>query len=164
MTVINSVEKEVRDMVLLFKKEFFEKFGVYPDVYYNLLADESESRKLVSLKSLEELVNETYDTMFPGHCHNGGIRTKHRKREIVLFRQIFFVIGLDLGFGPSYLGCFLNFDHATVIHSRKAIKNLLDSNDKDTITYYTSVKNAFKKRFSYDGNVLQNSGSGLDAE
>jgi hypothetical protein len=162
MAIINNVESEAKGMIAIFKKDFFEKFGVYPDVYYNLIPD--EPRKSVSLKAFEELVNQVYESVFPNSCYEGGIRSRKRKREIVIFRQLFFSLAQEMGFGPSYLGCFLNFDHATVIHSRKAIRNLLDSNDRDTVLYHNLVKDAFKKRFSPDGNVFQNIGSRADTE
>lgn len=62
----------------------------------------------------------------------GQIRTKTRKREIVIARQLL-VYYARMWFGLSYAelgGLIGGRDHTTAIHSRQSIQDLLDTKDE----------------------------------
>ena len=63
-----------------------------------------------------------------------ALEAKTRKREIVYARQIVMFLAVGMGLGSlAEVGAQVGGkDHATVLHARKTINNLLDAGDKKT--------------------------------
>lgn len=149
-------------MIREFSQKFFERFDIYPAVIYT-------NNKIYTVKTgllpLEQLVNELLieriiaDPDLFDKLKDRGIKTRIRNRTVVIYRQIFVKVAHDLGYGPSVIANHLGFDHATAIHSTKTINNLLDIKDPQIVLIYTQISNAYKKRFSNDGDV-QSHGEG----
>jgi hypothetical protein len=150
-----------QDMVSRFRKEFFDIFGVYPRVDYSFRA---MGLPRVSLSLLEDLVNEVLQEHHPKYSTPMGIRHRSRKRPLVLHRQSFFKIAKEVGYGPLVSATHIGFDHANAIHGTKIMKSLLEIQDPLATKVYNTILDAYKKRFSDDGDVQQDSSGESDTE
>ena len=63
-----------------------------------------------------------------------------RKREFVIFKQIFCYVCNKLGFTLQYIGAHINKHHASVIHSIRQIKGLLEIGDHQICEAYEALK------------------------
>ncbi len=148
MTKLSSEEKKdavIENDINYFKTSFFEKHGCVPVVHIKKGSVPGELYRNVSLAKLEALSNmmliEVHGDIYPK-----GIRTTNRKRETLLYRQMFFKIALEYGYTLKETGTFLksdNFkgwDHATVLHGQRTINNFLESKDKLACGIYDKIK------------------------
>ena len=71
------------------------------------------------------------------------MKSKCRKREIVTARQVFFYLARETfpKMGLKTLGAMLDKDHATVIHSSKAVKDLIEAKDKTILEILKKLEN-----------------------
>lgn len=158
----NKTRDEIADELI---NEFMEKFhkalGVYPLVTYSM-------RKItmvrVSLSELESLTNEVYQKWFPEAYVSDGIRNRLRRRTTVAFRQVYMKIASDMGHSLDSTGRFIGYDHATVLHAKRNVNNLLDCKDPEITKIYNLVYYAAKERYGHDGDVRQNDGGKSVAE
>lgn len=149
------------EMVSRFRKEFYCTFGVYPLVNYSF---HKGNLPRITLKMLETLVNEMMEEYYPKFYTPMGIRMRNRWREIVVHRQVFMKIAQDIGYGPLITATHIGYDHASAIHAKKNINALLETKDDLVVRTYNTVIDAYKKRFSDDGDVQQDSASESDTE
>lgn len=79
----------------------------------------------------------------------GELKSKSRKREIVICRQIVAYIAYKEGYGSySVIGVAQGgFDHSSVIHSVQTIENHLSLKDKETIRIMKQLSNFHKIKF-----------------
>jgi len=56
------------------------------------------------------------------------VRSQKRKRELVDVRMIMSVALLDKGYHPKIIGKYINRDRSTVLHHKKIVSNLLETN------------------------------------
>lgn len=70
------------------------------------------------------------------------IESKSRKRELVLYRQLFcYFMMKSKAFSLKSVGELIgNRDHTTVIHSVNTIQDLIDINDWQVVTSYNKIK------------------------
>lgn len=149
------------EMVSRFRKEFYATFGVYPVVNYSF---DKTGLPRITLKMLEQLVNDVMEEEDPEFYTPMGIRLRTRKREIVMYRQAFLKIAYDIGYGPSVSATHIGYDHATAIHGNRHMVALLETHDVLATRIYNTVINGYKKRFSDDGDVQQDSSGESDTE
>lgn len=140
------LNEEVLIFVNAFKSEFYNRFGTVPGVIYKLNMDKFYP---IDLYTLEEICN-AYIT----GPHN--IKSKVRMRNIVLIRQIFFYIGSKMGYTLTKLANFIDFDHATVIHSIKTISNLIEIKEPNTIINLKLINDEIEKRTANTYNTRNN--------
>jgi chromosomal replication initiator protein len=68
------------------------------------------------------------------------ISLKTRKREIVVCRQmVYHVLSMYFDYSLAFIGRLFKQDHATVIHAKKTIRNLLFS-DREILKRYETIK------------------------
>lgn len=103
----------------------------------------------ITLKQLEEVTNDCLHKQLGSYKYPEGIRTKTSKREVVIYRQVFCIIALRTGYGPSEIGTHLNISHATVIHSRGVMDNLLEYKNPQATLVYKDINNEIKKRYGF---------------
>lgn len=152
MTDMEDIRRRANIIVRRFQEDFYKIFGAYPVVTYHL---SSEPLPRLDLFVLEDLINLVYQTNHPKLYTSKGIRTRVRKRDIVIYRQVFFYLAQALGHGPKHASQHLGFNHATAIYSRENIKNLLDAGDTEVTRIFNNVIYEYKKRFSNDGAIQQ---------
>jgi chromosomal replication initiation ATPase DnaA len=162
----NKKNKEAADIMIHdFCQKFLDTFHIYPNVTYSISKQPLEK---ISLNMLLDLVNElllqeiSEDDPIYESVKKEGVKLLSRKRFVVLYRQTFMSIANNVGYGPTTLARFLGFDHATVIHGCRKIKDLIETKDPETIIIYTRVTNAYKIRFNNDGDVQPDSGEESD--
>jgi hypothetical protein len=141
---------EAEEMIKDFTSKFYEKFGFWPVVKFNI---NSFFIPPLSLTQAEEIVNHIFKKHIPEGYPPEGIRSKLRRQQVVLHRQIFFKIARESGYGLKTIGEFVGFDHATVLHSTTNIANKLEIKDMDVVRTYNLIKNEIQDRHGNDGNV-----------
>lgn len=149
------------DMVSRFRKEFYGTFGVYPMVNYSF---HRGSLPRVTLKELEELINNMMEEHYPKFYTPAGIRMRLRRREVVLHRQVYMKLAQDIGYGPLVTAKHIGFDHVSAMYGKKHMQELLETNDLLARNIYNTIIDAYKKRFSNDGDVQQDSSGESDTE
>lgn len=122
------------------------------------LSDVTTSDKL---NTLEDIVLKTM------HIHNPDLKyiksmvVKSRRRDIILWVQTFTYIGRKMGFTTTRIGKFINRDHATVLHSVKAVENALFTKEADLNQIYKQVLNSIKE---YVGTITADPSGKNDTE
>jgi hypothetical protein len=145
-------QDSVGNLINNFKKQFYNLTGVLPIIIYPM---QGNYQNKIDLKKLSDLVNEIFKENFPDDYPENGISNRCRKRIIITFRQVYFKIGVEMGHTIDSIAKNIGYDHATVIHSRKNVSNLLEYNDPLTVSTYKKIKYATKERYGYDGDVQQ---------
>ena len=100
----------------------------------------------LSLSEMISVVDADLLAMFP-NLYKGGIKSKSRKRELVLKRQVLCVLGRDMGLNLAVIGKELGIDHATVIHSIKNINSLLDTGNPEAMRTFKDINNLIKQYY-----------------
>lgn len=105
-----------------FKAEFLAKFGEIPNVTHTIGVIPGVFR--ITLPKLEKAVDNVL-LRDSEACARGvkSVRNKARFRPFIFYRQVMLKLASDMGYGPSELERFFLVDHATVIHSRRIIRN-----------------------------------------
>lgn len=144
------------EMIIAFAKEFYKVIGTYPLVSYSL-----SQRVLmkIPLVELEELVNQIFEENYSDQYLYNGIRNRTRKRPTVTFRQLYMKIAADMGYGLESIGASIGFDHATVIHAKKQIGNLLECKNPEILKQFNLIYHAANNKYGHDGDVQQDDGS-----
>lgn len=131
-----------------FKTDFQIMYGISPVVIYTLKPDVYFP---IPLTDLEEICNSFID--FSG---KRNIRDKTRRRHIVLIRQIFFYIGYKMRYTTIYLAKYLDFDHSTVVYSKKLISDLLDINNPEIVNKIKLIYDEVEKRIRTNSIIQPN--------
>lgn len=71
------------------------------------------------------------------------INTKSRNRSLVIARQISMYIMLKNNYSLSEAGSIFNKDHATALHARNAVSNLIET-DKNYRALIAEIEQCFK--------------------
>jgi hypothetical protein len=121
-----------------FKTDFESLYDTTPVVIYTL---KDEVTYPISLNELEKICDAFIEPNSKLH-----IREKNRKRNIVIARHIFFYIAYKMGYTTTYLGEYLGWDHASVIHGKKSVNNLLDINDSELVNKVKQIYDEVEKR------------------
>ncbi len=130
--------------------------------YSTVWKDEIEALSVVTtsdkLKTLERIVLNTMHINNPDLKYIKSMIVKTRRRDIMLWVQTFTYIARKMGFTTIKIGKYINRDHATVLHSVKAVENALFTKEADLTQIYKQVLNSIKE---YVGTITANS-SGKD--
>jgi len=115
----------------------FNSKNAYCSPYFNYIKTEliesrfpTNTEQKVLIQKICKVFNCTIDSFY----------SKTRKRNVVIARQLFMTI---MSFDLKHLGnagALVGKDHATVLHSKKKIKEIFDTND---FLYYKQVRNIF---------------------
>jgi hypothetical protein len=159
-----NIKQAASNLIEKFKSEMTQLTGIEPVVIFSL--NEAEPMSPLMLEELENMMNAHCRKVYADletWCQH-GIRTRHRKREIVLYRQIFYYIARKMGYGLSFTGDYLGFDHATVLHGSRTIENLLDAGDHNATKLFNTLIDEYKKRLELKRVVQPNDNSGANTK
>lgn len=145
----NTKEEEAAAYVARFKWMFRRKFGCTPLVKYKVGLRHFNS---ITLKELLYIINIKLNEKSPEHLPN-GIATKCRYRYIVEYRQMYFKIAKEMGFGVIDIGQSIGYNHATVIHGANNVKNLLATNNKDMVRLNNEIEKAIYEFLNHESIV-----------
>ena len=152
---MKETEKQIELFIEKFKESFHRNFGTVPHVFY----DKTKEIPVISLSKLLTLMQDIVDNDPILSSLNIKIKSKSRKREVVLYRQCCFKIARLQGFTLDTIGKTFAVNHSTVLYGIRCIDNLLEVNDYDALHIYTKIKHEIKKKYGYDGNVESNNHS-----
>jgi chromosomal replication initiator protein len=87
--------------------------------------------------SKEDIINIVCEVM---EIHPDLISLKTRKREIVVCRQmVYYFLSIYFDYSLAFIGRLFKQDHATVIHAKKTIMNLVHT-DRNIRRSYETIK------------------------
>ena len=135
-----------------FKELFLKEYGL--ELIVVISAVKSNFSR-VDIKLLEDITNDICERLYP-EKYPQGIRQKIRDRELVVLRQCFFKIALNMGYSLSNIGLYLGFNHATVIHGNKVITSLIDTANSQVVFNYNLILNELKERSRANADIQPN--------
>lgn len=136
---------EAERMIKQFCSEFYEKFGFWPMIKFNM---KSLLTPKLKLEDLKDIVNAVFKESFPDIYTDEGIMLKTRKHLTLMHRHIFYKIAREVGYTYKDIAVYSGFDHATIIYAVRRISDLLDVKDQQLTESYNLVKNEIQIRHS----------------
>ena len=124
---------EMTNEIQVFKNEFESKYNKNLNI---LVSDHSD---VVVNVRLEKIVLGTMRSIYPD-LRMRSLGKDNRKREFVIFKQLFCYMCSKMGFTLQYIGAHINKHHASVIHSIKQVEGLLEINDPQLHRAYKKLK------------------------
>ena len=103
-----------------------------------------QAHQIKTIEILEKLVLGTMRTLYPEYKGWRTLGKECRKREFVIFKQLFCYMCNKIGFTLQYTGDHINKHHASVLHSIRQTKGLLDVGDTQVCEAYNELKNNIK--------------------
>jgi len=101
------------------------------------------AHQIKTIEILEKLVLGTMRSLYP-EFRMRSLGKDCRKREFVIFKQLFCYLCNKMGFTLQYTGSYINKHHASVIHSIKQIEGLLEIGDLQVCEAYKKLKENIK--------------------
>ena len=116
---------EMTDYIQLFINNFQDKYNKKLKVVV-LDSDKKRADKDVSkIKILEKLIIKTMHNKHPELSHIRSLRVTSRRRDVIIWVQVYSYLAYELGYTLVYIGQSINRNHATVMHSIRVAKDLL---------------------------------------
>ena len=104
----------------------------------------SNAHSLSKIKNLETLVINAMHIEYPEYKYVTSFVCKTRRQEYVMWMQDFSYVAWKIGYNKSYIGRFIDRNHASVIHSINQTETLLEVKDKQFVKVYNKVLNLIK--------------------
>jgi hypothetical protein len=102
-----------------------------------------EAHQIKTIEVLEKIVLGTMRKLYP-EFKMRSLGKDCRKREFVIFKQLFCYMCNKMGFTLQYTGSYINKHHASVIHSVRQAKGLLDIGDIQFTEAHEKLKENIK--------------------
>lgn len=141
-TTTDTRESDANKLVSDFRLYFFTRFGVNASIFYDL--KETDRPPAVPLDKLEEIVNSFLHDEYPEKYPN-GIRSRTRKKELIMYRHMFFKLAIEMGYSCNAAGGFLEYSHCQALWSKGVITDFIDVKDKYITELYFNIKNKIKQ-------------------
>ena len=149
---------EMTNEIQSFKKKFENKYKKNINI---LVSDKSDvtvnvrqwedgiqamkdAHQIKTIEILEKLVLGTMRTLYPEFKGWRSLSKECRRREFVIFKQLFCYMCSKMGFTLQYTGAHINKHHASVIHSIKQAEGLLEIGDPQVCEAYEELKKNIK--------------------
>jgi hypothetical protein len=155
MAQVSKVWLEAQQSIEEFKSEFEKKYGLGLMIY--IRNSKYVNIPSVSLSDILEETDKVLFTLHPSkivHCSYGkvniqrGITTPSRIHEVVVMRQIFCYIALELGYSFTEIGRFLSMNHSTIIAAKKSLDISFKTNHNGASDKYQAVRTNILIKFS----------------
>lgn len=129
-----------------FKESFYKEYNLTINTYF---VEKNPILKPLSLMDIELIAEE--------HCKDKNVmRVRSRVRTYVDIRHVLFKKCLDMGYGPSEIAAYFEWDHASILHASKKIKQLLQANDPILTNLFNTLTDAINKRIELKGTTQSN--------
>jgi hypothetical protein len=102
-----------------------------------------DAHQIKTIEILEKLVLGTMRELYPEFKGWRSLGKECRRREFVIFKQLFCYMCSKMGFTLQYTGAHINKHHASVIHSIKQAEGLLDIGDLQVCEAYEELKKKY---------------------
>ena len=93
-----------------------------------------------TIEIIEKLVLSTMRTLYPEFKGWRSLGKECRKREFVIFKQLFCYMCNKMGFTLQFTGEHINKHHASVLHSIRQVDSLLDIGDPQICEAYDKLR------------------------
>ena len=103
-----------------------------------------EAHQIKTIEVLEKLVLGTMRQLYPEFRGWRSLGKECRKREFVIFKQLFCYMCNRMGFTLQYTGSQINKHHASVLHSIRQVEGLLKIKDPQLCEAYEKLKENIK--------------------
>jgi chromosomal replication initiation ATPase DnaA len=141
-----------------FKREFRDKFDIDPKVLWSYNKEQQPPK--IDLRILEQAAN----SLLEDDIFVDGIKSKSRRKEVVMLRQCMFKIARESGYTLTSIGSYFDYDHATILYSVTHVNNLLKTKDKLTIVTLHKLQDVLEKQFRNDGDVQHDVEEGSNSQ
>ena len=142
-------EKQKLEIAEEFLKEFttlLKTFLIKMDLPFTpvtMLRYNSNWQKKLNLAEMISIVDLDIKAKQPD-TYPEGLRTKSRRRELVLRRQILYKMGRTAGLTFEQIAIEFGMDHASVIHGVKVVNALGDTADKEVAKVTMEIEDLIK--------------------
>ena len=149
LEMTNEIQSFKNDFELKYEKNINILVSDKSDVVVNVKQWEDEihamkeAHQVKTIEILEKIVLGTMRTLYP-EFKMRSLKKDCRKREFVIFKQLFCYMCNKMGFTLQYTGSYINKHHASVIHSVKQAKGLLDIGDIQFTEAHKELKRNIK--------------------
>ena len=118
---INEMTNYIQSFVNNFQDKYNRKLKVV------VLDSDKEiiNKDISKIKILENLVLKSMHNKHPELSHIKSLKITSRRREVVIWVQVYSYLAYELNYTLMYIGQSINRNHATVMHSIKVAKDLL---------------------------------------
>lgn len=140
---------KIDERIKEFKDNIFKEFEVNVEVLYNII----DHRKKLPLSTLVNIINECLFRRYDKDKYPKGIRTRTRKRKVVIYRDCYMSIAYNWCYSLNQIGYEIGYDHATVLHARKTLSSMIKTNFKEGVEIYKEVIYEIRKQYGIDGTV-----------
>jgi hypothetical protein len=153
----DKMTQEIRSFVKKFEKKYNKKLQVivsesgsskvnnYTKMWKNEIDALANINITNKLKELEKIVLHTMYELDPSLSYLDSMIVKSRRRNVLIWVQCYTYIARTIGFTTTRIGEFINRDHATVLHSVRAVQNMIDTNETDFMLAYKAVLKNIKE-------------------
>lgn len=153
--MIDESEEKMKNMIQLFKQEFYRRFKITPRVHISL--PEMTPRKigieeilLVADRMFREEIQ--FDKKLKKLFEKEGIFSKKRNRPKTIYKHVCFVMARELKYTHGEIAeKFKMSTHSSVVSSVKSTKQLLNQGNYQVVKTYINLANGIKKQFGDDG-------------
>ncbi len=159
---------KANEVIEEYKKDFHNRFGFTINIYFQTRTLDNIPQ--ISLQeiydNIEEYLYQLYtNKLVPGSYGKvpipNGLKTKSRVQGLRVLRQIFCNIALEFGYSSTEIARFIDIDHATVLHSKNVINELLETKDRQVTELYCHVKSNLAIKY---GEIKRNQEQNSDSE
>jgi chromosomal replication initiation ATPase DnaA len=143
-----TTKQKIQISVKRYQSSFYKRFGFRPIIIYEDIHDIKIAaimkKRLNTTITLDDLVR-IVDGFVNMSIFPDGIKTKSRKKDIVILRQIYMYFAYKFDFSVVNTAQKIGYHHAMVTHSVKMISNAIDTNDKLYLKNFMEIKNEIEK-------------------
>jgi len=132
-----------------FKADFLLEFDI--EILVTMKHKKSKFPR-IKLEDLESMINNMLHKQV-SIKYPDGIRTHGREHDLINLRYCFYKIALDMKYTLTFVACYLGFHHASVLHGRKVITNLLITKDAISVFNINNIYYELKEKFGIDANI-----------
>jgi hypothetical protein len=136
----------------VFIKDFFNRFGIYPEVRYTF---DHNSLKRLSLGTILEDIQKIADKDTALEGLERDLSSKCRKSRLVAYRYIYFKIAHDMGYSLESIGALVDRDHSTVIHGLRCIESRIEVGDKPAKALLMLVMNDLETKYGTGATIYR---------
>ena len=98
--------------------------------------------------TMNEIVKIANEEIGENKAYPKGVKTKSRKRYLVIRRQTCGYVGTKMGFGCEIVGNALGIDHATILHGNHVIADKLQIKDREVTEVYNKLTYLFNTYYT----------------
>ena len=141
-----TIKEEITSFIELIKCKYNKKLQIIVSDQTSRIGlnQLSNAHSVTKIQNLEKLVLNAMHANNPEFQYITSFGCKTRKGEFIMWMQVFSYVAWKIGYTKSYIGRFIDRNHASVIHSINQTETLLEVKDREFVNVYNIVLNLIK--------------------